>query len=173
MNVNFAAFLQVAQAIAVIFAVVFGAYQVRQMRRQRRRDESFALMNSLQTREMVRALVVLDSLPAGLGKAELESRLGERFIDLQILLGTWESLGILVFHREVGLDLVDDFYSGSIVHSWLKLKRYVEELREQTGRDTRWEWFEWLAMRMIERESKSSPVPAHVQHKNWKEHRKR
>ena len=173
MNVDFTSILQVAQAIAVIFAVVFGVYQVSQMRRQRRRDESFALMNSLQTREMVRGLVVLDSLPEGLDSTELQARLGERFIDLQILLGTWESLGILVFHGEVGLDLVDDFYSGSIVHSWLKLKRYVEELRERTARETRWEWFQWLAEQMIGRESRSKPVPAHVQYRNWKQSRTR
>lgn len=154
-----------AQAAAVMVAVVFGIYQVRQIRIQRHREAAFALMSSLQTREMVRGLAILDSIPPGLSRTDLDRRLGPAALDLDTLLATWESLGILVFHGEVGLDLVDDFFSGSIVHSWLKLERAVTELREETDRDTRWEWFQWLAERMLERESDTPPVPAHVAHR--------
>lgn len=68
----------------------------------------------------------------------------------------------------MSLDIVDDFFSGSIVHSWEKLSQFVTELRLETGRDTRWEWFQWLAERMIERESKNPPVPAYIYHNQWK-----
>ena len=40
---------------------------------------------------------------------------------------TWESLGVLVFRREVTMDLVDDFFSGPILISWQKLRVYSEE----------------------------------------------
>ncbi len=155
-----------AEAAAVIAAVIFGLVQLRHFRARRRRESSFALMHSLQTSEMLKGLMVLDKLPAGLTQAQLEQELGEDAICLQTLLGTWESLGILVFHGEVGLDLVDDFYSGSIVQSWEKLQDMVREIREHTGRQTRWEWFQWLSERMLERESKEPPVPAHVQHRS-------
>jgi hypothetical protein len=82
-------------------------------------------------------------------------------------LGQWESLGILVFHREVSLDVVDDFYSGTIRQSWRVLGKYVEELRRDVSRDTRWEWFQWLYERLAERESKVEPVPAHQAHRHW------
>ena len=88
--------------------------------------------------------------------------MGESFIDLQILLGTWESLGIFVFHKGVSLDIIDDFYSGSIVHLWERLNRFVKELRLETGRGTRREWFQWLSEIMIERELKTPPVPAYI-----------
>ncbi len=88
-------------------------------------------------------------------------------IDLQLPLATWESLGIMVFHGEVDLALVDDFYSGSIVHSWAKLRRLVEEVRAESSRQTRWEWFQWLAPRMLERESRRAPVPAYEAHVRW------
>ena len=159
----------VIQALAFVFAVAFGVLQVRQIRAQRRRDAAIALMQSLLTRDMLEALLVLDSIPEGLSKHELEQRLGDRFINLQVLLGTWESLGILVFRGETTLDIVDDFYSGSIVHSWRKLRTLVEGVRVDTGRDTRWEWFQWLAERMLERESASPPVPAYVQYRDWRE----
>ena len=57
------------------------------------------------------------------------------------LLATWEGLGILVFNREIPLQMVDDFYSGTVAQSWRKLQRYVEELREVSSRPTDWEWF--------------------------------
>jgi hypothetical protein len=84
---------------------------------------------------------------------------------------TWESLGILVFRREVTLDLVDDFFSGPIVISWQKLKVYAEEFRRDLNRATGSEWFHWLAERMLEREKALPPVPAYIAHRNWRDSR--
>ncbi len=64
--------------------------------------------------------------------------------------------------------MVDDFYSGTLIQSHRKLRRYVAELRSETGRDTRWEWFEWLADRMAERESGAPPVPANIKYQAWR-----
>ena len=157
-----------AQALAVVFAVIFGFVQVSQLKAQRRRESMFTLVQSLQTREMLQALLVLDSIPEGLSKSVLQRRLGNKFIDIQLLLGTWESLGILVYYNEVTLAIVDEFYSGSIVHSWRKLQQLVHDVRKETARDTRWEWFQWLSERMIEREDGSPPIPAYLAHKKWK-----
>ncbi len=33
----------------------------------------------------------------------------------------------------------------------------------------RWEWFQWLVERMLERESLRPPVPAHLSHREWKD----
>lgn len=49
---------------------------------------------------------------------------------------TWESLGILVYPGELGLDLVDDFFSGPITISWRKLKPYVVGERAEQNRET-------------------------------------
>jgi hypothetical protein len=155
------------QAVAVSFAVGFGVVQVRQIRAQQQLQAAFALMQSLQTRDMLKALLLLDSLPEGLSQTTIAERLGDDFLVLQSLLGTWESLGILVFRGAVNLDLVDDFYSGSLVHSWRKLQHLVADVRAESGRETRWEWFQWLAERMLEREAHQTPVPAHVAHRHW------
>ena len=81
---------------------------------------------------------------------------------------TWESMGVLVFRREVGLDLVDDLFSGAIVLSWRKLRAYVQEMRDREDRQTYFEWFQWLAERMRDRESDSAPIPAHLEHRDWR-----
>jgi hypothetical protein len=38
----------------------------------------------------------------------------------------------------------------------------------EANRDTVFEWFQWLAERMIEREGKTEPVPAHIAHRDWR-----
>jgi hypothetical protein len=77
---------------------------------------------------------------------------------------TWETIGVLVFQKELTLDLVDDFFSGPIIITWRKLERYLEELRRERQRDTLFEWYQWLAKQMTEREKHVPPVPAHIAH---------
>lgn len=117
---------------------------------------------------MLRGILLLDQMPDGLTVADINALPDTQAEAIVGLLGVWESLGILVFQGEVSIDVVDDFYSGTIRQSWRKLNRYVEELRSDTGRDTRWEWFQWLAERMAERESSAPPIPAHIAHRNWR-----
>lgn len=91
----------VAQAIAVIVAVLFGIVQLRQLAAQRRREAAFALMHSLQSPQMSCAILILDRLPDDAGKTEIDALPESDQIALQGLLATWESLGILVFNSEI------------------------------------------------------------------------
>lgn len=52
------------------------------------------------------------ALPDGLSKEEVEQRFADEPHLIWFWLGSMESLGILVHHREVPLPLVDDFFSG-------------------------------------------------------------
>ena len=158
----------IAQAIAVVVAVIFGIHQARSLSAARRREAVFALMQSLQTPQMLRGILLLDQMPDGLTVADINALPEAQAEAVVGLLGVWESLGILVFQREVSIDVVDDFYSGTIRQSWRKLGGYVAELRRNTERETRWEWFQWLAERMAEREASAPPLPAHVAHRNWR-----
>jgi hypothetical protein len=80
---------------------------------------------------------------------------------------------VLVFRREVTLEMVDNFFSGPILLSWQKLKVYSEEWRRTLKRETFNEWFHWLVERMMEREKLSPPVPAYIAHRTWREPRRR
>jgi hypothetical protein len=51
--------------------------------------------------------------------------------------------------------------------TWRKLKTYIEEVRRDESRDTFAEWAQWLAERMLDRESGTPPVPAHIAHRDW------
>ena len=108
-------------------------------------------------------------LPDGLSeKEEIEESLGGDLHFVYALTTTWESLGILLCRREIDMDLVDDFFSGPIAVSWRKLQGYFFGEREATGRETIGEWFQWLAERFAERESATTPVPAHILFRGWR-----
>lgn len=80
-----------AEALAVICAVIFGVAQFRNFQVERRRDATFALMNSLMIKDILRALSVIDALPDGLSKAEIEQQTGDNYWDTQLLLIARES----------------------------------------------------------------------------------
>lgn len=157
---------QIIEAMAVLIGVGFAIVQVRQYRRDKHREAAMELLHSFQTPAFAEALNLIYKLPDGLSKEQIETTLEGKFHLVYALMTTWESLGILVYRGEVDLDLVDDFFSGPIVVSWRKLRGHVIGEREMLGRDTIEEWFQWLAERMSERESKMPPVPAHIMHKD-------
>ena len=159
--------LQAIETAAVATGVAFAIVQVRQYRRDRRRAAAIELLHSFQTPVFAEALNIVYNLPDGLSREALETRLEGRFHILYSLMTTWESLGILVHIGEVDLDLVEDFFSGPILISWRKLQGHVMGERAATGRDTIEEWFQWLAERLQERETKRPALPAHIEYRNW------
>ena len=153
---------------AIIISVVFAWAQVSIMKKQRIRESELLLARSFQTPEFMKAMGLVMHLPEGLSKKQVEETVGEK-IDLVLLwLGTWESLGILVFRHEISIELLDDFFSGPVIISWRKLKGYIADDRKALQRDTMHEWFQWLAERMEERETKTPARPANMAHTEWK-----
>ena len=161
-------------ALAVTAGVIFAAAQIRYYRQRRRRESMLELVRSFQSPAFTSALRRVLSLPDGADAQKIREVLGPDGEDAVYLVSlTWESLGVLVFRREVTLDLVDDFFSGPILLSWQKLQVYSEEWRRTLHRETGSEWFHWLAERMMEREKLSPPVPAYIAHRTWREPRRR
>ncbi len=156
-------------AIAVTAGVIFAAVQIRQYRQRRQRDAMLELVRSFQSPAFTAAYRRVLSLPDGADAAKIREVLGPDGEDAVYLVSlTWESLGVLVYRRQVTLDLVDDFFSGPLVISWRKLKVYSEEWRRTLNRETGNEWFHWLAERMLEREKTVPPIPAYVAHRHWR-----
>lgn len=154
--------------VALIAGMVFAVIQVRQYHEAREREAALEFLRSFQSLQMTAALRLVFQLPPGLSGEETEEALGDHMDLIYSLVTTWESIAILTFRNAVGLDLVDDFFSGPILVSWEKLEPLVHRMRAQTGRETISEWFQWLAERMIEREAVLPPEPAHVAHRDWR-----
>jgi hypothetical protein len=166
--------LDIVNAAALTIGVVFAAYQLTDLRRQRRREGVLSLVRSFQSGDFTSALRQVNSLPDGADRATIRELLGPAGEDEVFLVGlTWESLGVLVFRHEIDMETIDDFFGGAIMISWRKLSTFVAEDRVSLQRDTVWEWFEWLADRTREWERADLPVPAHIAHRDWRPDRRR
>jgi hypothetical protein len=159
--------LSLVSTIAVVCGVAFAAYQIRALSRQRIREAQFSLAASISSPSFQAALWKIMALPPGLDRAGVDAHLGPMSEHVYYWMGSMETLGILVHHRELPLSLVADFTSGPIVLSWRNLQGYVADVRRSTGRETMHEWFQWLAERLMERESVTPPIPAHVEFREW------
>lgn len=160
--------LQLIGTTIMVIGVIFGLQNIRQYQAARKRESAILMLNSFQTSEFVRGLLVIFDLPANAGKAELDALPLDQFLAIYMVMGTWERLGVLVFRREIELTLVEDAFGGPIIQSWQKLERYLTEFRAYIQRDTALEWFQWLAERVLERETAIHPAPAYVAHRDWK-----
>src|SRR6266849_2882212 len=156
-------------AFAVTAGVIFAAAQIKYYRQRRRREAMLELVRSFQSPAFTSALRRVLSLPDGADAQKIREMLGPDGEDVVYLVSlTWESLGVLVFRREVTLDLVDDFFSGPILVSWRYLSRYVSEQRSILQRETAFDGVQWLSEQMPGREKKSPPAPAHIAHRVWR-----
>lgn len=165
---NVAVVLQAIATATFVAGAIFTVVQLRHARRAREREVALEIVRLIHTQRFARALRLMYDLEPGLSREEIERRLGPDMDNVYAMMVSWESLGVLVFRRQLDLQLVDDFVSGSLLLSWRKLERYVKEERIARGRDTLLEWFQWLAERMQERESKVPVVPAYVAHTDWR-----
>jgi hypothetical protein len=160
--------LQLIATAIMIIGIAFGIQNIRQYQASRRRESAMMMLNSFQTGDFVRGLLYIFDLPDNPGKEALDSLPEDQFLSIYIVMGTWERLGVLVYRREIELGMVNDAYSGPIIQSWQKLARYIEEFRAYVQRETAFEWFQWLAERMMEHEQTSRSVPAYQAHRNWR-----
>jgi superfamily I DNA/RNA helicase len=154
--------------LAIVVGLVFAGVQLRQLNKQGAREYALQLLHSFQTLEFQNASKIIFELPEGLSKKEIEERLGNKLTSVLSMLGTFESLGILIYRREIDIQLVEDFISGDIIHTGKKFKNYLKEMRELTDRQTYYEWFQWMYEQIEKRESKTPPMPAYIEYQNWK-----
>ena len=158
---DIAVIADVVSAVAVLLGLGFAGVQLRHFRLTRQRELALELVHSFQTEAFSKGLYLLADLPDDCTPEELQSRLGSEAQNVFVLLTTWESLGVLLHRGELSLDMVDDFFSGAIIVSWRKLSRFVVIMRSRLDRRTYYEWFQYLAERMVERERVTPPVPAY------------
>lgn len=164
---NLSEFLDLVSTAAVVAGLVFAGLEIRSAGRQRSHESQLLLVRSFEVPEFTRSMRAIMALPDGLSKEEVEERFADEPHLIWFWLGSMESLGILVHHREVPLELVDDFFSGPVVVSWRKLQGYVAGTRREMQRDTMHEWFQWLVERMEAREGRTPPVPANLGERDW------
>lgn len=137
--------LNIATTAAVVGGVIFGAWQIRVATRARETQISLQLIEMLQTRDLIEGLSSLHELPEGLSWKDLQSQLGARWVPAFALINALDGLGILVYRREVSPRVADDYFHHAVWEVWSKSRAAIVERRRQTGRETAFQFLEWLA----------------------------
>ena len=156
----------VASAVAVVVAVVFGFLQLSHLSKTRAIFSSTELVSSIQTAEFTRSVRLVMNLPEG-AAPDLISR-DPAMVDAALTLGhVFESLGVLVYHRVLSLHIVDDLVGGYLRGTWTRLHPYIESRRRDLGVHYG-EWMQWLVERLDEHPSPGKAEGAHRSHRAWK-----
>ena len=166
MDVN--TLLGLISTFAIVVGLLFAGVQLRILNKQRSRESALQLLHSIQTQNFPEAVNILVDLPEGLSKKQIEERLGDKIKCVLAMLGTFESLGILIFRREIDINLVEDFFSGVIILTGEKFKNYIKEVRELSNRPTYYEWMQWMYEQIEKRESKTPAIPSYIEFRYWK-----
>jgi hypothetical protein len=164
---EWAAVAEIVAGFAVVASLLYLGLQIRQSKASAVREAAFEMIRSIETAEFQQILRASFDIPRGLTQKDLEARFKDNVPMLYSYFGTWESLGIMVHRGHISLDLVCDFFSHPILSAWGMAERLVVDFREAAGRDTPWEWFQWLAERVELVESKKTPIPAYIEYKDW------
>ncbi|HEV2651335.1 MAG TPA: hypothetical protein VGU69_08755 [Rhizomicrobium sp.] len=137
--------LNIATTTAVVGGVIFGAWQIRVASRARETEISLQLIEMLQTRDLIEGLSVLQGAPEGLGWKQIQAQLGDRWSSAFALINALDGLGILVYRREVSPRVADDFFHHAVSEVWTKARSAILERRQMAGRETAFQFLEWLA----------------------------
>jgi hypothetical protein len=141
----------VALALSLVVALVFGIAQVRAAARDRRERLTLETLRNFQTREFAELIhfITYHDLPSS-GK-ELSARpVNEQIIFIQ-LAQQMESLGLLVAEKLIDLDLVDKTLGSLVTTAWQKYKKAFLDIRRNAPDPFLGEYFEWLADHIDER----------------------
>ena len=160
--------LDIVTASAVFLGIVFGLLQLRHFHLSQEGEAALILLNSFRTGELFQGIWIIQDLPPGLPKEEVEARLGDEMKWIYLVMQTWEIIGALVFNREISIEIVAHAFGDPILLSWQRLGQFVTDLRVDLKRETTFEWFQWLTERIVVRAAGSTQRPAYIAYQDWK-----
>ena len=151
----------IALALSLLVAVIFGIAQVRAAARDRRERLTLEALRAFQTREFAEHIQYISShkMPDTMeGFRALPER--EQIIFIQFSQ-QMEALGILVAERTINIDLVDKTLGSFVTTSWQRYKTVFIDMRERQPDPFLGEYFQWLAERIDERMRQNPRQPFH------------
>ena len=147
----------------ILVTALIGAYQLQQVREQRRDTAAIELMRSLQDTTFARAFLTIMSQPEKTLMANASVEVNEAAL---ILAFRFETLGLLVYRRTISFDIVEDLVGGAAVTTWHRLKERTLSQREEQHWPMYCEWFQWLA-EQLEKRDRLGQTPAYLRANDW------
>ncbi len=148
-----------ALALSVVIAVIFGIAQVKAGERDRKERLTLETLRALNTREFAELIHKLRIFPVPNTMEEFQASPDEQQI-LFIQFGqNMESIGMMVYERYIDLALVDKTLGSYVSTMWNKYRPMILDMREKMPDPFLSEYFQWLAERVEERMQNSPREP--------------
>ena len=90
---------QTIATLVMVSGVVFSLINLRNFQTSRKRESAILMLNSFQTNDFVKGLLLIFDLPDDADKKFIDKLPYEQYLSIYMVLGTWERLGILVYRR--------------------------------------------------------------------------
>ena len=164
---DFSWLIDLATLVAVIVGLTFAGLELRQLSAAQESQNLLELYQITRSKEYLAGTAIVYALPDGLSASELRTTLSDeelRLIDNLHL--TFEALGVMVYRRDVSLEMVDELFRFGTLQTWKKMKLLTFDQRETTGYSGWNEWHQWLAERLMEK-SQEQPIPAYEAYSDW------
>lgn len=159
---DIATVLSALSSFAVVGALIFAALQVRVANRARAEHAAISIVEAAQSEAWTRGLNQLYRIPAN-ATAEQIDALGPELVDAIEQVGIRvETIGYMVWRGIVDIAMVDDLFGGIVIFWWSRIKPFAERDRERTSNPKSYEWFQWLAERLLERRRETPAIPAYL-----------
>jgi hypothetical protein len=152
----------IALALSVVVALIFGIVQVRAAANDRRERLTLETLRNFQTREFAELIYYIRLIKTPLSREEFFA-LPEKDQILMIQASQlMESLGMLVYEKFIDLSLVDKTLGTYVSTTWEKYKPMFTDMRESLPDPYLGEYFQWLAERIDELMKGESRTPYYV-----------
>lgn len=156
-----------ATALTLIAALVFGVLQVRHAREERRHAAAAQVIHNMQAQEVARPTRAIMNLPADIAAERIVNDVELRATADQAIL-FYEGWGVMVHSRLVDLHAIDRAGGGAVRGSWRRLRPYIEWHRKTNNDPSFGEWFQWLAEQMERDPAPGKAEGAHVAFRSWR-----
>jgi len=133
-GVDLSTVANLATALTVLTAVVFGLIEMRRARKER---DAFVAVQAILTPAWMQSMALAQAISEGTTPSQIEAD-PRLFQATQSIACTLESLGYAVFARMVPLNVVDELLGGTVRIAWRNLRGYVEYEREHAGSKKNW-----------------------------------
>ena len=137
-----------ALALSVVIALVFGVAQVRAAERDRRERLTLEALRGFNTREFAEIIHFMQVLDMPKTREAFNLLPAEQQVTLIQASQMMESLGMLVYERVIDLDLVDKTIGSFVSLNWEKYRPMFEDMRKNIPDPYLGEYFQWLAERV-------------------------
>jgi hypothetical protein len=141
----------VALALSLVVAVIFGIAQVRAAARDRRDRLTLDMLRQFQTREFAELIHRTLLAEAPRNYDEFRALPTDDYVEIVQLGQQMESIGILVAEEFIDIGLVDKTLGSFVTSAWEKFQPLYLDMRVKMDDPFLAEYFQWLAELIAQR----------------------